>query len=65
MGTDTWADLADTFADDAYATMKGRVRTYVMHQQLLEHLPKAPASVLDVGGGAATSRSRSRGPGTT
>jgi SAM-dependent methyltransferase len=52
MGTDTWADLADTFADDAYATMKGRVRTYVMHQQLLEHLPTAPASVLDVGGGA-------------
>jgi S-adenosylmethionine-dependent methyltransferase len=28
------------------------VRTYVMHQQLLEHLPPPPASVLDVGGGA-------------
>jgi S-adenosylmethionine-dependent methyltransferase len=28
------------------------VRTYVMHQQLLEHLPGPPASVLDVGGGA-------------
>ncbi|WP_042380550.1 class I SAM-dependent methyltransferase [Streptacidiphilus melanogenes] len=52
MGNDTWADLADQFADGAYATVKGRVRTYVMHHQLLEQLPAAPASVLDVGGGA-------------
>jgi len=49
---DTWADLADLFADEAYASVKGYVRTYVMHQQLLEHLPPPPASVLDVGGGA-------------
>src|SRR5579863_9873749 len=49
---DTWAALADLFADEAYATVKGYVRTYVMHQQLLEHLPPPPASVLDVGGGA-------------
>ncbi|WP_042364620.1 class I SAM-dependent methyltransferase [Streptacidiphilus neutrinimicus] len=52
MGSDTWADLADPFADGAYATVKGRVRTYVMHQQLLEQLPPPSASVLDVGGGA-------------
>lgn len=52
MGDDTWAGLADRFADGAYATVKGRVRTYVMHRQLLEHLPPAPATVLDVGGGA-------------
>jgi SAM-dependent methyltransferase len=52
VGEDTWAGLADTFADDAYATVKGRVRTYVLHQHLLEHLPPPPASVLDVGGGA-------------
>ncbi len=52
MADDTWAGLADKFADDAYATVKGQVRTYVMHHQLLEHLPEAPASVLDVGGGA-------------
>jgi SAM-dependent methyltransferase len=52
MGDDTWADLADQFADGAYATVKGRVRTYVMHRQLLEHLPPPPATVLDVGGGA-------------
>jgi SAM-dependent methyltransferase len=49
---DSWASLADQFADGAYASAKGRVRTYVMHQQLLEHLPPPPASVLDVGGGA-------------
>ena len=28
------------------------MRTYVLHQQLLEHLPEPPAPVLDVGGGA-------------
>jgi SAM-dependent methyltransferase len=49
---DTWAALADLFADEAYATVKGYVRTYVMHRQLLEHLPPPPATVLDVGGGA-------------
>jgi S-adenosylmethionine-dependent methyltransferase len=49
---DTWAGLADHFADEAYASVKGRVRTYVMHQQLLEHLPPPPAPVLDVGAGA-------------
>ena len=54
MSDETWASasLADQFADGAYATVKGRVRTYVMHQQLLEHLPPPPAQVLDVGGGA-------------
>ena len=51
VGEDTWAGLADKFADDAYATVKGMVRTEVMHRQLLEHLPAAPATVLDVGGG--------------
>jgi SAM-dependent methyltransferase len=49
---DTWAGLADQFADGAYASVKGQVRTHVLHQQLLEHLPAPPAPVLDVGGGA-------------
>jgi S-adenosylmethionine-dependent methyltransferase len=49
---DTWASLADRFADEAYASVKGYVRTYVMHHQLLEHLPAPPVPVLDVGGGA-------------
>ena len=52
MGDDAWASLADQFADDAYASVKGRVRTYVLHQHLLEHLTDPPATVLDVGGGA-------------
>jgi ubiquinone/menaquinone biosynthesis C-methylase UbiE len=49
---DTWADLADLFVDGAYASVKGYVRTYVMHRQLLGHLPPPPATILDVGGGA-------------
>jgi S-adenosylmethionine-dependent methyltransferase len=52
VGDDIWAGLADQFADEVYASVKGQVRTYVMHQQLLEHLPEPPAPVLDVGGGA-------------
>lgn len=54
MGERPWADpsLASSFVDGAYASVKGYVRTYVMHQQLLEHLPSPPATVLDVGGGA-------------
>jgi S-adenosylmethionine-dependent methyltransferase len=52
MSDDIWASLVDQFADEAYGSVKGFVRTYVMHQQLLEHLPAPPAPVLDVGGGA-------------
>jgi SAM-dependent methyltransferase len=52
VGDDTWAGLADLFADEAYSSVKGLVRTYVLHQHLLEHLPEPPATVLDVGGGA-------------
>jgi SAM-dependent methyltransferase len=51
---DPWAStsLANLFVDEAYASVKGYVRTYVLHRQLLEHLPKPPAKLLDVGGGA-------------
>ena len=52
MSDDAWASLADLFVDEAYVSVKGYVRTYVLHQQLLEHLPAPPASLLDVGGGA-------------
>jgi S-adenosylmethionine-dependent methyltransferase len=51
-GNDSWANLADRFADEAYASVKGYVRTYVIQQHLMEHLPPPPAHVLDVGGGA-------------
>ena len=50
---DDWATLADVFVDGAYATVKGRVRTHVLHEQLRRHLPMPPATILDVGGGAA------------
>lgn len=53
MSEDAWAALADPFVEGAYATVKGRIRTFVLHQQLLAHLPEPPATVLDVGGGAA------------
>jgi SAM-dependent methyltransferase len=51
---DPWASarLASLFVDEAYASVKGYVRTYVLHQHLLEHLPQPPARLLDVGGGA-------------
>jgi hypothetical protein len=52
VGDDPWARLADQVADEAYASVKGLVRTYGLHQQLLEHLPPPPAPVLDAGGGA-------------
>jgi 2-polyprenyl-3-methyl-5-hydroxy-6-metoxy-1,4-benzoquinol methylase len=51
MNGDPWASLADEFVDGAYATVKGQVRTYVLHQQLMDHLPAPPAALLDVGGG--------------
>jgi S-adenosylmethionine-dependent methyltransferase len=51
--SDAWEALADPFVEGAYATVKGRVRTFVLHQQLLRHLPAPPATILDVGGGAA------------
>lgn len=53
MPDDQWEALVDAFVEGAYATVKGRVRTYVLHEQLLRHLPAPPATVLDVGGGAA------------
>jgi len=54
MHDDPWSDasLANLFVDGAYASVKGYVRTYVMHEHLLEHLKAPPATVLDVGGGA-------------
>lgn len=51
MSDDAFASLADPFTE-AYASVKGQVRTHVMHQHLLDHLPPPPAPVLDIGGGA-------------
>ena len=53
MPQDAWAALAEPFVEGAYDSVKGRVRTFVLHTHLLRHLPGPPAAVLDVGGGAA------------
>ncbi len=50
---DRWAELGEAFVEAADASVKGRVRSFVSHHQLLRHLPDPPAAILDVGGGAA------------
>lgn len=50
--SDDWEMLATGFVTGAYATVKGKVRTRVVHEHLLHHLPAPPARLLDVGGGA-------------
>lgn len=49
---DAWAAHAPAFVDGHYRSVRGRVRTHVIHRQLLDHLPPPPAAVVDVGGGA-------------
>ena len=51
---DPWTEVADRFVDEHYASVRGRVRTYVIDQHLGAHLPSPPASIIDVGGGAGT-----------
>ena len=47
------SDFCRSFVEGAYPSGKGQVRIFVLHRQLLRHLPEPPATVLDVGGGAA------------
>lgn len=49
---DDWAPLAERFVDHHYASLRGRVRTHVIHEHLRRHLGSAPQRVVDVGGGA-------------
>ncbi len=49
---DEWAPLADRFVDQHYGSLRGRVRTHVIHEHLRHHLGPAPRHVVDVGGGA-------------
>ena len=44
--------MADQYVESMSASVKGRVRVHVLHQQLMSHLPAPPAAVVDVGGGA-------------
>lgn len=52
MSEDEWAPLAERFVDGHYGSLRGRVRTFVIDRHLRDHLPSAPARVVDVGGGA-------------
>ncbi|HEY7145847.1 MAG TPA: methyltransferase [Streptosporangiaceae bacterium] len=52
MNQDQWAPLAERFAAQHYATLRGRVRTYVIGAHLRAHLPPPPAALVDIGGGA-------------
>lgn len=49
---DRWAGLAERFVEGHYRSLRGRVRTHVVHEHLLAHLVPPPARVVDVGGGA-------------
>lgn len=49
---DAWAPLAKRFVDDHYSSLRGRVRTHVIHEHLRRHLAPAPQRVVDIGGGA-------------
>lgn len=48
---DAWAALAEGFVDGHYGSLRGRVRTHVIHEHLRTHLPPPPARVVDIGGG--------------
>jgi len=48
---DDWQQLGDRFVDEHYSSLRGRVRTHVVHEHLRTHLT-APANIVDVGGGA-------------
>ncbi|MEO6468489.1 MAG: methyltransferase [Acidimicrobiia bacterium] len=49
---DRWASLAESFVDVHYGSLRGRVRTHVIHEHLRRHLGSPPQRVVDVGGGA-------------
>jgi SAM-dependent methyltransferase len=44
--------LAEQFVDGHYGSLRGQVRTHVIHQHLCAHLCAPPARIIDVGGGA-------------
>ncbi len=48
----TWDVLKAKRFLDTYDYLYGQARTYVVHRQLQDHLPRPPARILDIGGGA-------------
>lgn len=52
-GPEVWrGGLAHRFAVEHYSSLRGQVRTHVIHQHLTCHLPPPPLRIVDVGGGA-------------
>jgi S-adenosylmethionine-dependent methyltransferase len=49
---DDWAPLAERFVEGHYGSLRGRVRTHVIHEHLTRHLAPPPGRVVDIGGGA-------------
>jgi S-adenosylmethionine-dependent methyltransferase len=50
---EVWAGrIAERFVDGHYGSLRGRVRTHVVHRHLTDHLPRPPLRVVDIGGGA-------------
>src|ERR687898_214172 len=49
---DPWAALGGRFVDGHYSSLRGRVRTHVIHEHLRAHLAPPPLRIVDVGGGA-------------
>lgn len=49
---DTWAPLAERFVDEHYGSLRGFVRTHVIHAHLRQHLGPPPRRIVDIGGGA-------------
>lgn len=45
---DPWSELGKTYVDAHYGSLRGRVRTHVIHQHLLAHLAPAPLRIVDV-----------------
>jgi SAM-dependent methyltransferase len=50
--SDEWERLGDRFVGVHYESLRGRVRTHVIHEHLRAHLAPGSLRVVDVGGGA-------------
>ncbi len=51
MPDDPYAALADPFVEHC-RSLRGVVRTQLVHRHLKAHLPRPPALIADIGGGA-------------
>ncbi len=51
MSDGRWDSVASDFVKH-YTSLYGQVRTFVIHDHLVQHLPSAPAEIVDIGGGA-------------